>query len=233
MGDENEDQDNQTAEQEAEAGHHGTAVLRALFLAHDPVDREEQGGEQGQKDAPQVEPGVEGIDDGDGARNLQDKGRNVAPQNGLTQHKEGQEGDKDRVAAEEHSYHGRVGVVDRQVEDGHAQGDAGEAQKGEVAKGFGIQVLLPLFQRVQRQGQQEQKADGEPGQGELDRVNLTGDELQDHFEGAEQNHRHRDVEIAFLHKNAAFPEGNAVARHNGNLTGENLSLGSAGDYSLL
>lgn len=206
VGDENKDQHDEAAEQKTEAGHHRAAVLRALFLAQYAVDGEQQGGQQGQKDTPQVEPGVEGIDDGNGARNLQYEGGNIAPQNGLPQHKEGKKRDKHRVAAEEHGHHGGVGVIDGQMEDGHAQGDAGEAKKGKVAQGFGVQMLLPLFQGVQSQGEQEQKSDGEPGQGELDRVNLTGDEFQNNLEGAEHNHRHCDVEIAFLHKKCRLPQ---------------------------
>ena len=128
-----EDQDDQTAEQKAEAGDHRSAVPSHLFFAHDPVDGEQDGGRQGQDHPHGVQLGVEGVDDGDGSRHLQHQGGDVPHVDGLAQEQEGQEGDEHRVTAEQHRHHPGVGVVDRELIDGHADGDAHQAQQGKIA----------------------------------------------------------------------------------------------------
>ena len=91
---------------------------------------------------------------------------------GLLQQKEGQKGDKYRVAAEQHSGHRGPGVPNRQVEDGHTQSDAQQAQQGETGHAPAVQALSPALQGPQSQGQQDQKAHGEAAQGQLHGVDL-------------------------------------------------------------
>ena len=77
VGQENEHQQNQAAKEEAEAGDYCPAVLGALALAHDSVEGEQNGGQQSQPCPQQIHRGLEGIDNGDGARHLQHQSSNM------------------------------------------------------------------------------------------------------------------------------------------------------------
>ena len=204
MGEADEHQDDHTAEQESKAGDHRAPELGHFFLSHDPVNGKQDGGRQGQHHAEGVQTGLKGVDDGHGPQHLQHQSGDVAAPDGLAQEQKCQEGDEHRVAAEQDGHYPGVHVVHRQLINRHTDGDAHQAQQGEIGHAFPVQRQPPLFQRPPGQRGQEQKADEEAGEGELDGVDLPRDILQGHLKSAEHDGGDGNKDVPLFHIRSPF-----------------------------
>ena len=162
VGQQNQGQNNQAAEEEAEAGNHRSAEFGHLSLAHHAVQGEQQGRQQGQCHPRHVQLSIPWADNDHCSQNFQGQSGYMPGLNWFFQQKKGQKGDEYRITAEHHCRHRGVGVADCHLENRHTQGYADQPQQSKVGHGLSVQLFFPLFQIVEGHWQQKYKTDGKP-----------------------------------------------------------------------
>ena len=192
------------AEQKAEARHDDAAEARALALAAHAVEREQQRRQQDVHHTERIEPQVPRLDDEHDARHVQHEARNLVFRDRLVQEQEGEQRHEHGVAGKQHADDRRLDARDGQLIQRHTYRDAHQAQQGKRAERFAVKLPAALFQFAHGERNEHQPADEKPAEIELDRVELSGDQLQRDLHAGKQQRRDRNVQIASFHICAFF-----------------------------
>lgn len=131
-------------------------------------------------------------------QDLKDQGQDVVPVDGLVEDEEGQHGDENGVAGEDHRHDVGLAAGDGQLVEHHAQGNIQQAGEGKVPQVGGGEPDSPLFQGMGRHGDQAQPAHQKPLHGDLEGVEGPGHggELEQNLHGGENHGSQGDAHTA-------------------------------------